>query len=104
MGAPSRPVTVPNVLCNTVPSFSPITDNRRHGNSYLWDAQPVVCLLHGLTSVVHWFGAIPLIPVRTQACRDTSCELRASTLTVIEVSVSLKTEVRISRKLVPYSA
>jgi len=36
---------------------------------HLWDAQPVIGLLHGLTSVIHWFGLIPLVPVRTQTCR-----------------------------------
>lgn len=40
-----------------------------HGG-YLRDSQPVVGLLHGLASVVHWFGLVPLVPVRTQTCRQ----------------------------------
>lgn len=62
--------TVLNILCITVildPTSNVTIVTATHG-SYLRDAQPVVCLLHGLSSVVHRFGPIPLIPVRTQAC------------------------------------
>lgn len=40
---------------NVIPSLS----------GHLWNAEPVISLLHGFTRVVHWFCLIPLVPVRT---------------------------------------
>ena len=37
--------------------------------SYLWNTQPVICLLNGISGIIHWLVRVPGLPVRTQTYR-----------------------------------
>lgn len=41
---------------------------QQHACRYLWDAQPVVSLLHGFSRIIHWPLWVPGFPVWAQTC------------------------------------
>lgn len=46
--------------------------------THLWDSQPIISQLHGLSGVVHRLHRIPGLPVWTQTCRKQNARVRAS--------------------------